>query len=237
MTSLSQKTSWRDQVFRRANPIVIPIAERIQNSNIQPSKIRNTVNPSFNRTDRVDRMEPIKSPTSSSSACQPMRGGGINDLEKLRSTFGRVNIQDRMASIASTALLTSAFDCMLGCMSGSLEILSFKCLSFCPFTNELVVEIILWKNSSFIGNKLLFVFTHGIQLLSIIGGVNQPGYENMDAVYDAKLFTKTVEMENLRKSHTASSWFYRENVSKNHNMALNSEGKIDYDSNRVTSFY
>lgn len=107
VTSMSQKTSWRDQVFRRANPIVIPIAERIQNSNIQPSKIRNTVNPSFNRTDRVDRMEPIKSPTSSSSACQPMRGGGINDLEKLRSTFGRVNIQDRMASVAGNAIRLS----------------------------------------------------------------------------------------------------------------------------------
>ena len=59
----------------------------------------------------------------------------------------------------------------------------------------------------------------------------------MDAVYDAKLFTKTVEMENLRKSHTASSWFNRENISKNHNMALNSEGKINCDINFLTSFY
>ena len=58
----------------------------------------------------------------------------------------------------------------------------------------------------------------------------------MDAVYDAKLFTKTVEMENLRKSHTASSWFNRENASKNHNMALNSEGKISCDGKRLTSF-
>ena len=59
----------------------------------------------------------------------------------------------------------------------------------------------------------------------------------MDAVYDAKLFTKTVEMENLRKSHTASSWFNRENVFNNPNMALNSEGKIDCDSNCFISFY
>lgn len=147
MTSLSQKTSWRDQVFRRTNPIVIPIAERIQNSNIQPSKIKNTVNPSFNRTDRVDRMEPIKSPTSSSSACQPMRGGDLNDLEKLRSTFGRVNIQDRMNSVAGdefyTALLTSAYIRIFGSMLGSFEMLSFECISFCPFAYELVVETVL----------------------------------------------------------------------------------------------
>ena len=147
MTLLSQKTSWRDQVFRKTNPIVIPIAERIQNSNIQPSKIKNTVNPSFNRTDRVDRMEPIKSPTSSSSACQPMRGGGLNDLEKLRSTFGRVNIQDRMNSVVGdefyTALLTSAYIRIFGSMLGSFEILPFECISFCPFAYELVVETVL----------------------------------------------------------------------------------------------
>lgn len=101
VTSLTQKTSWRDQVFRRTNPIipVIPMADRIQNSNIQPSKIRTSVNP-LNRVDRVDRIDSVKSPTSSSSTCQPVRGEGLNDLEKLRSTFGRVNIQDRMASIS-----------------------------------------------------------------------------------------------------------------------------------------
>jgi hypothetical protein len=106
VTSLTQKTSWRDQVFRRTNPIipVIPIADRIQNSNIQPSKIRTSVNP-LNRVDRVDRIDSVKSPTSSSSTCQPVRGEGLNDLEKLRSTFGRVNIQDRIASISGNAIL------------------------------------------------------------------------------------------------------------------------------------
>ena len=59
-----------------------------------------------------------------------------------------------------------------------------------------------------------------------VGGVTQPAYENVDTAYDTKLFTKTVEMENLRKSHTASSWFNRENVSKNQNVASNIEGKI-----------
>ena len=88
-------------MFRRTNPIipVIPIADRIQNSNIQPSKIRTSVNP----LNRVDRIDSIKSPTSSSSTCQPLSGEGLNDLEKLRSTFGRVNIQDRMASITGNA--------------------------------------------------------------------------------------------------------------------------------------
>ena len=61
----------------------------------------------------------------------------------------------------------------------------------------------------------------------LTGGATQSAFENVDPAYDSKLFTKTVEMENLRKSHTAASWFNREKSSRAQTTALNADGKIN----------